>query len=251
MARQKGVIKLEGRIGDLSFYKSGGDYLARSKGGVDGDRIKNDPAFARTRENGVEFGRAGKASKLLRNALKVPISKSADNRVASRLTTNLLKVIKADTTNKRGERTVLAGDLSLLQGFEFNRNNGLDDMVKVAHTVAFDRATGQATVVVDFANPNLELVKVEGGDVVRFTVGVAAVDFENNEYEVEVVESDTVALDSTDALEVNVTSSVSANSTFPVFVVLGAEYYQEVNGENYLINSQESRALALIAIDTP
>ncbi len=98
-------------------------------------------------------------------------------------------------------------------------------MVKVAHTVAFDRATGQATVVVDFANPNLELVKVEGGDVVRFTVGVAAVDFENNECEVDVVESDTIALDSSDAVEVNVTSSVSANSTFPVFVVLGAEYY--------------------------
>ncbi len=101
MARQKSVIKLEGRIGDLSFCKSGGDYLARSKGGVNGDRIKNDPAFALTRENGEEFGRAGKASKLLRNALKVPVFKSADNRVASRLTTNLLKVIKADTTNKR------------------------------------------------------------------------------------------------------------------------------------------------------
>ncbi|TAI92947.1 hypothetical protein DMA11_25320, partial [Marinilabiliaceae bacterium JC017] len=76
MARQKGVIKLEGRIGDLSFYKTGGEYMARSKGGVDGDRIKNDPAFARTRENGAEFGRAGKSGKLLRNALKGLVSKA-------------------------------------------------------------------------------------------------------------------------------------------------------------------------------
>jgi len=251
MARQKGVIKLEGRIGDLSFYKSGSDYLARSKGGVDAERIKKDPAFARTRENGEEFGRAGKASKLLRNALKVPVSKSADNRVASRLTTALLKVIQADATNKRGERTVLAGDMALLQGFEFNRNNGLDDMIKAAHTVAFDRATGQATVVVDFSNPSLELVKVEGSNVVRFTVGLAAMDFENNEFEVDVVQSDAVTISSTDPVAVNITSSVSANSTFPVFVVLGAEYYQEVNGEFYLINSQVSRALAMVAIDTP
>jgi len=218
---------------------------------VDGDRIKNDPAFARTRENGEEFGRAGKASKLLRNALKVPVSKSADKRVASRLTTALLKVIQADTTNKRGERNILPGDLALLQGFEFNKNTGLDDMVKAPHTVAFDRVTGQATVVVDFSNPSLELVKVEGASHVRFTVGVAAVDFENGEYEVDVVESNAVQINSTVAETLNITSSVSANSTLPVFIVLGAEYYQEVNGEYYLINSQISRALAMINIDRP
>ncbi len=251
MARQKGVIKLEGRIGDLSFYKSGGEYLARSKGGVDGDRIKNDPAFARTRENGEEFGRAGKASKLLRNALKVPISRSADNRVASRLTTALLKVVQADTTNRRGERTVLAGDLSLLQGFDFNRNNGLDDMVKAPHTVAFDRTTGETNVVVDFNNPSLELVQVEGASHVRFTVGIASVDFENSEYEVDVVESDVVEITSSDAAQVSVTAAVSADSTMPVFIVLGAEYYQSVNDEYYLINSQESRALSLISVDRP
>ena len=49
MARQKGIIKLEGTIGDVSFYKSKDGYLAREKGGVDADRIKNDPAFQRTR----------------------------------------------------------------------------------------------------------------------------------------------------------------------------------------------------------
>ncbi|MCW3808140.1 hypothetical protein OM074_21150, partial [Marinilabiliaceae bacterium D04] len=120
MARQKGVLKLEGQIGDLSFYKSEGEYLARTKGGVDGERIKKDPAFARTRENGAEFGRAGKAGKLLRSALKTPIAQSADKKVSSRLTSQMVKVIQADVTNGRGERNVVDGDLNLLQGFEFN-----------------------------------------------------------------------------------------------------------------------------------
>ncbi len=102
MARQKGVLKLEGQIGDLSFYKSEGEYLARTKGGVDGERIKKDPAFARTRENGAEFGRAGKAGKLLRSALKTPIAQSADKKVSSRLTSQMVKVIQADVTNGRG-----------------------------------------------------------------------------------------------------------------------------------------------------
>ena len=52
MARQKGIIKLEGTIGDISFYKSKDGHLARTKGGVDAERIQNDPAFQRTRENG-------------------------------------------------------------------------------------------------------------------------------------------------------------------------------------------------------
>jgi hypothetical protein len=48
MARQKGVIKLQGQMGGVSFYKSQQDgFLAREKGGVDADRIKNDPNFER------------------------------------------------------------------------------------------------------------------------------------------------------------------------------------------------------------
>ena len=33
MARQKGIIKLKGTIGDITFYKSKDGYIAREKGG--------------------------------------------------------------------------------------------------------------------------------------------------------------------------------------------------------------------------
>lgn len=63
MAKQKGIIKLDGTIGGITFYKSQDGYLAREKGGVSAEKIATDPAFQRTRENGEEFGRAGKAGK--------------------------------------------------------------------------------------------------------------------------------------------------------------------------------------------
>ncbi len=69
MARQKSIIKLDSTIGGITFYKSQDGYLAREKGGVSADRIKNDPAFQRTLENGLEFGRAGNAGKVLRNSI--------------------------------------------------------------------------------------------------------------------------------------------------------------------------------------
>jgi len=51
MAKQKGIIKLDGTIGGITFYKSTQDgYLAREKGGVSADKIANDPVFQRTKE---------------------------------------------------------------------------------------------------------------------------------------------------------------------------------------------------------
>jgi hypothetical protein len=52
MAKQKGIIKLKGTLGDITFYKSQDGFLAREKGGVDASRIANDANFQRTRENG-------------------------------------------------------------------------------------------------------------------------------------------------------------------------------------------------------
>lgn len=86
MARQKGIIKLKGTIGDITFYKTQDGHLAREKCGIDASRIASDPAFQRTRENGSEFGRAGKAGKVLRTSLRGLLLNSADGRMVSRLT---------------------------------------------------------------------------------------------------------------------------------------------------------------------
>ena len=94
MAKQKGIIKLKGTIGDITFYKSKDGYLAREKGGVDASRIANDPNFQRTRENGEEFGTAGKAGKMLRTSMRVLIQNVADSRIVGRLTQEMVKVCR-------------------------------------------------------------------------------------------------------------------------------------------------------------
>ena len=76
MAKQASIIKLKGTIGGITFYKTSQDgYLAKEKSGVDASRIASDPNFQRTRENGSEFGTAGKAGKVLRTALRTFLSK--------------------------------------------------------------------------------------------------------------------------------------------------------------------------------
>ncbi|RZL54169.1 MAG: hypothetical protein EOO93_20290, partial [Pedobacter sp.] len=116
MARQKGIIKLKGTIGDITFYKTKDGFMAREKTSIDAQRIANDPAFQRTRENGAEFGRAGKASKLVRNVFRPYFKNSADSRMSSRLTQAMVKVIQADLVSIRGMRNVIDGEAEILQG---------------------------------------------------------------------------------------------------------------------------------------
>ena len=69
MAKQRGFLKIEGTLGDVTFLKTQDGYLVKEKSDI-GSRIATDKAFQRTRENNAEFGRAGKAGKTLRAALK-------------------------------------------------------------------------------------------------------------------------------------------------------------------------------------
>ena len=55
MAKVNGLLKIEGTVEDLTFYKKDGKNYVRRKGGVSKERILTDPNFVRTRENGAEF----------------------------------------------------------------------------------------------------------------------------------------------------------------------------------------------------
>ena len=70
MAKLNGLLKIEGTLENLTFYKTQDGHLVKTKSGVSADRIANDPNFQRTRENGAEFGSSASAGKLLRNTVR-------------------------------------------------------------------------------------------------------------------------------------------------------------------------------------
>lgn len=250
MAKQTGIIKLKGTIGDISFYKTSDGHLARAKGGVDASRIANDPAFQRTRENGSEFGKAGKGGKVLRNAIRVLLQNAKDKRVVSRLTTDLLKVVKSDTTNVRGERTIQDGLLDLLLNFEFNIRAKLGATLFAAFSNAFDRVTGEATVNIPAFSPNVRIAAPNGTTHYKIVMGAAELDFPN---EVSVFETDETAIlpyDTVDTAVIDLTATLTPNSVLPVIQVFGIEFYQEVNGEMYPLKNGSFNALAVKIAET-
>jgi hypothetical protein len=150
MARQGGLLKVVGKLDDLSFYRSADGYLVRTKGGVSADRINSDPTFQRTRENNSEFGMSASAGKLLRTALRNFMMTASDNRVVSRLTRLMTDVKNLDAANARGERHVHEGfDLpegkAVLKGFNFNIKSVLSGILVKAY--ALNTTTGALDIV--------------------------------------------------------------------------------------------------------
>ena len=69
MALQTGKVKLQGRVGNLIFYRMNGKYYARAVSSLNGRRVKRDPKFKRTMEFARIFGEASKMASALHRSL--------------------------------------------------------------------------------------------------------------------------------------------------------------------------------------
>ncbi len=249
MARQKGIIKLKGTIGDITFYKTQDGHLAREKGGIDASRIKNDPAFQRTRENGSEFGRAGVAGKILRTALRALLLNSADGRMVSRLTQQMVKVIQADVTSIRGLRNVIDGEAELLTGFEFNIRGKLGTSLFAPFVGGIDRVSGEITVdLAPFVPVNM-IAAPSGTTHFKIISAGAEIDFETETFVEAHSETAILPWDAVETVAISQVNAVTAASTKPLFLALGVEFYQEVNGQMYPLKNGAYNPLALVKVD--
>lgn len=249
MAQQKGILPLQGTIGNITFYKSKDGYMAREKGGISAERIANDPAFARTRENGAEFGRAGRGGKVLRTSLRALLVNVQDSKMVSRLTREMMKVIKADAVNERGQRNVIDGEALLLNGFDFNINSKLSSTLFAPFTASINRVSGLLSINVPSYVPGNMVAAPAGATHFKLVSAGAAIDFENKVFEALHQASGYTALDGTATAVLTLDHQLTANSTHPLFAVLGIEFYQEVNGTYYSLKNGAFNALSIVQVD--
>ena len=248
MARQKGIIKLKGTIGDITFYKTKDGHLAREKGGIEASRIKNDPAFQRTRENGSEFVRAGTAGKILRTSLRSLLVNSADGRMVSRLTQAMVKVIQADMISVRGLRNVIDGEAELLTGFEFNIRGKLGTSLFAPFVAVIDRGSGAISVDLDSFIPANMIAAPSGTTHYKIISAGAEVDFEAETFVEAHSETAILPWDAAATVPISQVNAVTPGSTKPLFLALGVEFYQEVNGQMYALKNGAYNPLALVQV---
>ncbi len=138
MATQESIIKLNGRVGGLTFYKNDRGYQVRVSKGIEPARIVKDPAFERSRENAAEFGRAVQTAKYLRNALRPLLLYCVDNSLTNRLHSRMLRVLQADDEHLRGERHILSQHTHMFRNFNFNTTAPLHETVLANYSFQID-----------------------------------------------------------------------------------------------------------------
>jgi hypothetical protein len=242
MAKQHGSIKLTGQLGGISFYEMDGNYYARRKTAHSAERIRTDPKFAKTYRNGLDFGTASRASKLLRKALRSIVAPFADNRMAGRMTGLLTKVVASDSIHTHGKRRASSGDLALLNGFEFNKHQALC----LSPKVFIDRVSGLVKI-------SLPSVSASHGATsslprgARIVAGIVSINFEKGTY---TRHQQTCLVDELQGSSLKCRVPVARDLQSTIIVTLGVTMdINNINQENSSA-SDSYQAMAIVGVST-
>lgn len=257
MARQKGLIKYVGTIGDVRHFKIKGQdgFFAGMAGGPTAEQVNTAPEFERTRENMNEFGGCAKAGKSVRTALSALMSKMADSQVTGRLTSIMKKINLEDGTEARGYRKIeISTQRKYLLGFEFDRRLSLGTVFNAPYDVAYNSERNKADFVVAAFNPADLIAAPSGATHFRLINALAVIaDFSYNATTGNYEPTDgannelsNVAYSAYIPLNVAYAGS-TITSAFPgtptlgadvtVIQCIGIEFFQQVNGNYYALSS--------------
>lgn len=151
MSKQTSLLTFEGKMGNLSFFKSKGEYRARVRGGMSKERIMKDPGMSRVRENMSEFAATAMMSKSFRRAI-AKAKNFTDGPITQRLS-KVFTVIKKRSLATRGKRPILLSQhRSLLSGFELNASQNLMDVFTAPFVPGHDNPRMLVQVEVNLAN---------------------------------------------------------------------------------------------------
>lgn len=248
MAKFEGIFEINGTIQGMTFFKSKDGLLIRKKGGVSKKRIKNDPAFQRTRENGSEFGHSAKMAQLVRKSVANLVSLAKDFRVSSRMVQSMAQVKNFDVTSARGQRKVWIGfgtaeGKQSVRGFDFNLNSPFNSVFRGQYLL--DTTSGKVNIS-DF-NPATNLSLPQGATHASLSVAVASVDFELDNYGTTYSPKENFPL--TDALlALSLVPSAMPGGTGVVFYYFLIEFFQELNGVQYPLKNHTHNVLYVMDV---
>jgi len=266
MAKQTGLVKYVGTLGDVRHFKIKGNkgYFAGLKGGPTASQIANDPAFVRTRENMNEFGGSAITGKSFRNSISNLIRTNGDNRVVGRITAVMKKINLEDGSEARGQRAILiTAAPQYLEGFEFNKNQSFKSVFNAPYTLTANADRDETTLTIQPFVPSDNMSIPFGATHFKIINAITVLSvFEYNantkSYEpkasalnglTNIANSAYISLTGTTSL-LTVVASLPGTPTLTSDVslvnVLAIEFYQQVNGEYYTLAQGNAMKVAKV-----
>src|SRR5690554_7083672 len=107
MARQRGLFKISGTIGDLNFFiMEGKGFVRKAGGGFNGEAIRTQDNMKPVRDNSTEFGHCSRTKGKFRRALLPFFGGLKGKQIHSRLMTLFTKLKSLDLISRSEERRV-------------------------------------------------------------------------------------------------------------------------------------------------
>ncbi|HWJ28477.1 MAG TPA: hypothetical protein VNS32_18165 [Flavisolibacter sp.] len=248
MAKQIGVIKIQGTIEDLTFKKTQDGYMVSKKSAVNKSRISTGASFLRTRENMAEFAEATRAGKVLRRSMSALLRSAKDSRLTSRLMKAMHDVIKSDSTSARGSRSVSNGNVELLKGFDFNANAHFSATVTAPFSNVIDRSSGVIKTNIPAFVPTDMIKAPQGATHYKIVSGGAVLNFATETSTVDIQESAVLPWDNKLTADLNLVNTLPVDVSEPIFQLLGIQFFQQINGEYYSLSNGTFNALNLAGV---
>lgn len=252
MAKQESVLKLRGTIDNMTFMQTRDGYIVqKKKRRVTRATLMTDSRYKRLRESMSEFGLCNKVAKQLRQAVTDLAQDYADKQMNRRLTSAMMKVVTSDPVNRRGERNVMNGDMSLMKDFSFNSNARLQDVFKKTLDHHIDRLSGRFVVEVPEFKPEEVISFPPSTTHVKFFFMALEINFDSGErirknHESLPIECGDLSVIPTET----VTMELPPNSANPLFLLFGIRFYEKMNGNFYPFKNGAFNVLTILNTDS-
>lgn len=159
-------------------------------------------------------------------------------------------IIQSDPVSGRGERIITAQALSMLEGFNFNRNKSLNDTLYATYHINYDRATGLATILIPFFNATAMVDTASGADSYSFIACALAIDFTHQQVEYAQQQTDIITVNNTTTRSIHISLSLPAGNIHPVIITLGVEFYDLNDDHKHVIINKACNAMAVVKVIT-
>ena len=143
---------------------------------------------------------------------------------------------------------MIDGEAELLNGFEFNIRGKLGTSLFAPFVGVIDRVAGDITVDLAPFIPVNMIAAPSGTTHYKIISAGAEIDFEAETFVVSNSETGILPWDAVETVAISQTNPVTAASTKPLFLALGVEFYQEVNGAMYSLKNGAFNPLALVQV---
>lgn len=249
MAKNEGVLELRGTIGHMTCRKTEYGNVVSMKTGPSSEQVLKDDKFDRTRRNAREFKMAVEDGAQLRYALGRALNGKGGSSLNGRMNGLLHLIAQQDPVNTLGSRRACNGDVSLLKGFDFNKQLTMAATWKLKYNHSLDAANGAFKLELPPFVAHKKKVFPKEATHFRIISGGAAVDFVRSHYDRDIKVSKLLPLRKKTPCLLCFEHQVKMKPGEVVVQVLGIEFYKLVNENEVLLKGSVLQVVEAVRLN--